>query len=153
MRVTITQEHTITMVQAGTMASSRSTASTGAMMARPLDPRMPAASVAQVSGSTEQRNFLCSFHESTCSVHDICLATVPGISVCPSSIHLLSVPPTFPSWWTPFFQPVCPCSSSAPLSSTLIFSPFSTELQDDNIEDDIQCAKKIAREAHGLSPW
>lgn len=29
------------------MASSRSTASTGAMMARPVDPRMPATSVAQ----------------------------------------------------------------------------------------------------------
>ncbi|NWH70834.1 LYSC protein, partial [Piaya cayana] len=28
-----------------------------------------------------------------------------------------------------------------------------SELLGDNIEDDIQCAKKIAEEARGLSPW
>ncbi|XP_039941489.1 lysozyme C [Hirundo rustica] len=28
-----------------------------------------------------------------------------------------------------------------------------SKLQDDNIDDDIRCAKMIAREAHGLSPW
>uniref|UniRef100_A0A8B9FIM0 lysozyme n=1 Tax=Amazona collaria TaxID=241587 RepID=A0A8B9FIM0_9PSIT len=28
-----------------------------------------------------------------------------------------------------------------------------SKFQDDNIEDDIQCAKKIAREANGLTPW
>lgn len=49
MRVVITLEHIITMVRAGTTASFRSTASTGAMMAGPLDPRMPAISVAQNS--------------------------------------------------------------------------------------------------------
>ncbi|KFP98964.1 Lysozyme C, partial [Leptosomus discolor] len=27
------------------------------------------------------------------------------------------------------------------------------KLQDDDIQNDIQCAKKIAEEAHGLSPW
>ncbi|XP_073481056.1 lysozyme C-like [Aquarana catesbeiana] len=28
-----------------------------------------------------------------------------------------------------------------------------SKLQDDNLEDDIQCAKKIAGQAKGLSPW
>ncbi|NXW91233.1 LYSC protein, partial [Alopecoenas beccarii] len=28
-----------------------------------------------------------------------------------------------------------------------------SKLRDDNIGDDIQCAKKIAREANGLTPW
>ncbi|KFV58292.1 Lysozyme C, partial [Tyto alba] len=28
-----------------------------------------------------------------------------------------------------------------------------SKLLQNNIEDDIRCAKKIAREAHGLSPW
>lgn len=28
-----------------------------------------------------------------------------------------------------------------------------SKFQDDNIEDDIQCAKKIAQEANGLTPW
>ncbi|NXC54849.1 LYSC protein, partial [Aleadryas rufinucha] len=28
-----------------------------------------------------------------------------------------------------------------------------SKLLTDNIEDDVRCAKKIAREAHGLSPW
>ncbi|XP_009866016.1 PREDICTED: lysozyme C [Apaloderma vittatum] len=28
-----------------------------------------------------------------------------------------------------------------------------SKFQDDNIEDDMQCAKKISQEAHGLTPW
>lgn len=47
------------MAPAETMASSRSTASTGAMMAGPLDPSMAAASVAQVSGRTEKKGHFC----------------------------------------------------------------------------------------------
>lgn len=56
MRVIITPRRIITMVPAETMASSRSTASTGAMMAGPLDPSMAVASVAQVSGRTEKKD-------------------------------------------------------------------------------------------------
>lgn len=97
MRVIITRKRTITMVQAGTMASFRSTASTGAMTAGPLDPRMPVTSAAQVSCRTEQRTFLCSLHESTCSARDICLAAALGISICPS-VHPSSQCPTYPSF-------------------------------------------------------
>lgn len=33
------------------------------------------------------------------------------------------------------------------------FFPCSAEFLDDNIEDDIRCAKIIAKEANGLSRW
>ena len=127
MRAVTTLKRFITMVQAGTMGSFRSTVSTGVRMARPVDPRMSAISVAQVSGGREQRAFLCPLYESTL----ICLWHLPRSCSGHFSprvllfIHLLSIPPTLPDE----HLSLCPSIPALPLPLFPSYWPFLPSLQ------------------------
>lgn len=106
------------MVQVGTMGSFRSTASTGVTMARPVDPRMPVISIAQVSGETEQRVFLHPLYESTliCPWH-LSISCFGHFSPCVLFIHLPSIPAALPDE----HLSLCP---SIPALSVLCFPPY-----------------------------
>lgn len=122
------------MAPAETMAFSRSTASTGAMMAGPLDPSMAVASVARVSGRTEKKNIFFVYSMKATSLSITCQGDAPGISICPFYLWIFSVSslpflpdghfsfcqsvPALPPRWS-FLPPLQNCRM---IISTMIFS-------------------------------